>query len=222
MPKERGLKRIYRYCGIGFSNLLFRLSKKLNPNLITISGFLIFFSGWLQYVIFYMFNEIVFLNKSIFIISIQIAIIIDYIDGEYARKINQCTKRGQYIDGGLDYLKILLTYVLIYYTFEDLIVRLLTFILLIIYSAFRWIRNTIHYESSKNIEKPKEGRFLSLSLIISFSIPHQFLYLSVFLIFGIWQILLLIIIIGIMFCLKDSVKLNKLLKKVDEMKQLSK
>ena len=40
MKKENGLKRVYRFLGIGFSHIIYKLSKKLNPNGITISDLL--------------------------------------------------------------------------------------------------------------------------------------------------------------------------------------
>ena len=98
MPKESGLKRVYRFGGIGISNLLFKISKNINPNIITISGFLIFISGWIQYLMMYLFSEIIFFHKLFLIIAINIALFLDYCDGEYAKKVNKCTKRGEFLD----------------------------------------------------------------------------------------------------------------------------
>ena len=63
MKKERGLKRVYRFLGVGFSNILYKISKKINPNLITLCGFFIFSLAWLQYLVMYLFSEINLINK---------------------------------------------------------------------------------------------------------------------------------------------------------------
>ncbi len=209
MPKESGLKRVYRFGGIGISNLLFKISKKINPNTITISGFLVFISGWIQYLMMDLFSEIIFINKIFLIVAINIALFLDYCDGEYAKKVNKCTKRGEFLDGVLDIIKISLTYILIYITSNIKIIKLIVFLSSVIFTISMWSRYSKYRENLVKTSS-KEGKFLTISILFSFSIVHQYLYISIFLISGIWQILLLLLLLGLGTTLYNFMKLMKM------------
>lgn len=211
MKKERGLKRIYRYLGIGFSNILYKISKKINPNVITLCGFFVFSLAWLQYLGIYLFGEVNLINKILLIVGFNIALIIDYLDGEYARKTNKCSKIGHHLDGILDYIKISTTYLLLYLTTNEHFGKLLIFVSSVIFTIFIWSKFTSYREKLMS-KAPKEGKFLSLSLLFSFSIAHQYLYFSIYLLSGLWQILVLQIALGSVFTLKNFVKLFKMAK----------
>ncbi|MBA7629831.1 hypothetical protein ES703_37338 [subsurface metagenome] len=214
MKKERGLKRIYRYLGIGFSNILYKISKKINPNVITLCGFFVFSLAWLQYLGIYLFGEVNLINKILLIVGFNIALIIDYLDGEYARKTNKCSKIGHHLDGILDYIKISTTYLLLYLTTNEHFGKLLIFVSSVIFTIFIWSKY-ISYRENLMSKAPKEGKFLSLSLLFSFSITHQYLYFSIYLLFGLWQILVLQIALGSVFTFKNFVKLFKMAKIID-------
>jgi len=221
MPKENGLKRIYRFSGMGSSYAIFKISKKINPNTITISGFLVFISGWIQYLMMYLFSEIIFLNKIILVIAIHIALILDYCDGEYAQKANKITIKGEFLDGILDIFKISLTYIIIYFTSSDQFIKLMLFLTSVIFAISVWSRYSMwgrHSRDSEDLTKTpsKEGRILTISLLLGFSIVHQYLYFSIFLIFGIWQILLLLLLLGLGTTFYDSMKLMKLARNLDK------
>lgn len=221
MPKENGLKRIYRFSGMGVSYAIFKISKKINPNTITISGFLVFISGWIQYLMMYLFSEIIFLNKIILVITIHIALILDYCDGEYAKRVNKITIKGEFLDGILDIIKISLTYIIIYFTSSDQIIKLMLFLSSVIFAFSVWSRYSMwgrHSRDSEHLTKTpsKEGRILTISLLLGFSIVHQYLYFSIFLIFGIWQILLLQLLLGLGTTFYDSMKLMKLARNLDK------
>lgn len=212
MRKENGLKRIYRFGGIGISRILLKISKSINPNTITISGFIVFIIGWMQYLIFYLFYEIVFLNKIFFIIALNIALIIDYCDGEYAKKVNKCTELGDFLDGVLDIIKISLTYVLLYFTSDTQIIKLMIFFLSVIFTISMWIR----YHKTLPETPSKEGKFLTIKLLFGYSIVHQYLYFSIFLIFGLWQILLLPLLLGLITIFNIFKKLIKMARILDK------
>jgi len=221
MPKENGLKRIYRFSGMGVSYAIFKISKKINPNTITISGFLVFISGWIQYLMMYLFSEIIFLNMIILVITIHIALILDYGDGEYAKRVNKITIKGEFLDGILDIIKISLTYIIIYFTSSDQIIKLMLFLSSVIFAISVWSRYSMwgrHSRDSEDLTKTpsKEGRILTISLLLGFSIVHQYLYFSIFLIFGIWQILLLLLLLGLGTTFYDSMKLMKLARNLDK------
>ena len=163
----------------------------------------------------YLFYEVLLVNKILLIIAFNIALIIDYVDGEYARKINKYSKRGQHIDGILDFIKISITYILIYLTTDDPITKFLIFTSLVIFTIFMWSRYSM-YRENLIAESSKEGKFLSLSLLFSFSVAHQYLYFSIYLLFGFWQILLLQILIGLALTSKNFIKLMKTAKKLDK------
>lgn len=215
MKKENGLKRIYRFLGIGSSHIIYKFSKNLNPNGITVSGFIILILGWLQYLTMYLFYEVLLLNTILLIITFNIALIIDYVDGEYARKVNRCSKRGQHLDGILDFIKISITYILIYLTTKDQITKLLIFTSSVIFTIFMWSRYSM-YRENLIAESSKEGKLFSLSLLFSFSVAHQYLYFSIYLLFGLWQIIILQILIGLAFTSKNFIKLMKTAKKLDK------
>ena len=214
MKKESGLKRIYRFLGSGFSNILYKISKKINPNVITLCGFFAFSLSWLFYLIVYLFGEISLINNILLIVGFNIALIIDYVDGEYARKANKCSKVGHHLDSILDIIKILATYLLIYFTTTESFGKLLMFTTLVIFTFFTWSKYNIYRENLMS-EVSKEGKFLSLSLLFSFSYAHQYLYFSIYLLFGIWQILILHMALGIAFTFKNLVKLLKMAKIID-------
>ena len=220
MTKANGLKRIYRFSGRGVSYTLFKISKNINPNTITISGFLVFISGWIQYLMMYLFSEIIFINKIFLIVAINIALILDKSDGEYARRVNKITMKGEFLDGVLDIIKISLTYIIIYFTSNDQI-KLMLFLSSVIFAISVWIRYSMwgrHGSDIKNtINTPsKEGRFLTISLLFGFSMVHQYLYFSIFLIFGVWQILLLQILCGLGMTFYYSRKIMKMARDLDK------
>lgn len=214
MRKEKGLKRIYRFISIGCSYILFKLSKKINPNTITILGFITFMIGWIQYLTIFILGEIVFLNKIFFVVAIHSALIIDYTDGDYAGRINRRSKVGHYLDGVLDFSKILLTYFLGYFTTDHQFEKLLLFLSLIVLAFFLWSKSNIYRENIA--KKPsKEGKFLTVSLLFGFSLVHQYLYFSIYILFGLWQILLLQILLGLALTLKNFITVIKYAKKID-------
>ncbi len=214
MKKERGLKRVYRFLGSGFSNILYKISKKINPNVITLCGFFIFSLSWFLYLLVYLFGEICLIHNILLIVGFNIALIIDYLDGEYARKANKCSKVGHHLDSILDIIKILTTYLLIYFTTTVPFEKLLIFTSSIIFTFFTWTKYSISRENLMS-KVSKEGKFLSLSLLFSFSYAHQYLYFSIYLLFGIWQILILHMALGIAFTFKNLVKLLKTAKIID-------
>jgi len=224
MPKDNGLKRIYRFSGIGVSYTLFKISKNINPNTITITGFLVFISGWTQYLMMYLFSEIIFINKIFLIVAINIALILDKSDGEYARRVNKSTIKGEFLDGILDIIKISLTYFIIYFTSNDQIIKLMLFLSSVIFALSVWIRYSMWGRHGSDIENSintpsKEGRFLTISLLFGFSIVHQYLYFSIFLIFGVWQILLLQLLFGLGMTFYYSMKLMKMARDLDKNSQ---
>ena len=196
MPSENGLNRIYRFGAIGLSYMLFKITKRINPNTITVTGFIIFFLGWVQYLIFFLLSEFLFLSNIIFLITIQVALLIDYTDGEYAHRINRTSKIGHYLDGTLDFIKISLTYFLVYFITENQFEKLLILITSVVFTFYVWSRSN-RYRENIAAASTKEGRFLTISLLFNFSVAHQYLYFSIFLFFGIWQILILQITLGL-------------------------
>lgn len=221
MTKANGLKRIYRFSGRGVSYILFKISKNINPNTITITGFLVFISGWTQYLMMYLFSEIIFINKIFLIVAINIALILDKCDGEYARRVNKSAMKGEFLDGVLDIIKISLTYLIIYFTSNDQIVKLMLFLSSVILAISLWVRFSMWGRHGSDIETsintPSiEGRFLTISLLFGFSMAHQYLYFSIFLIFGVWQILLLQILCGLGMTFYYSRKVMKKARDLDK------
>lgn len=217
MRKEKGLKRIYRYASNGLSYILFKLSKKINPNTITISGFIIFMINWMYYLFIFIFGEITFLNTIIFVAVLHIVLIIDFTDGDYAGRVNRRTKVGHYLDGVLDFIKILLTYLLLYYITNDKFEKLLIFLSLIVFALFLWTRSNLYRENLAK-RSSKEGKFLTISLLFGFSLVHQYLYFSIYLLFGLWQVLLLQILLGLILTLNNFLKIIKHVRKLDQTK----
>ncbi|MFX0043513.1 MAG: CDP-alcohol phosphatidyltransferase family protein [Candidatus Hodarchaeota archaeon] len=220
MRTEKGLKRIYRYASNGLSYILFKLSKKINPNTITILGFIIFLINWSFYLFIFIFSEITFLNTIIFVALLHIVLIIDYTDGDYAGRVNRRSKFGHYLDGALDFIKILCIYLLLYFITNTKFEKLLIFLSLTVLALFLWTRSNLYRENLAKRSK-KEGTFLTFSLLFGFSMVHQYLYFSIYLLFGLWQILILQISLGLAFTLKDYLKLIKHARKLDQ-QELSK
>ncbi|MFX1316108.1 MAG: CDP-alcohol phosphatidyltransferase family protein [Promethearchaeota archaeon] len=216
MRKEKGLKRIYRYASNGLSYILFKMSKKINPNTITILGFITFMANWVFYLFVFLLGEITFLNKVIFVAILHIVLVIDFTDGDYAGRINRRTKLGHYLDGVLDFAKILFTYLLFYFI-SNKFDKLLIFLSLIVLAFFLWSKSNLYRENLVK-KSSKEGKFLTISLLFGFSLVHQYLYLSIFLIFGFWQILILQILMGLLLTLKNFLKIIKYAKKFDQTK----
>lgn len=84
MKQEIGLKGIYRFLGRLFAKFLNRFLKPFNPNIITVCGFLIYI---IAVAIFTIYGEKAKydINLFIFIISTQLALILDFTEGSYAR-----------------------------------------------------------------------------------------------------------------------------------------
>ena len=208
MPKENGLKRVYRFGGIGISNMIFRFSKKINPNLITISGFIVYLLGAMQYVIALLLNEIYLLTNILFVVTIQFALFIDYADGEYARRVNKTSKKGHYLDGMLDLTKISITYFLIYFSSNNEPIKIVLFISSLLFIIVRFSNRNVKSQNSAK-DHSNNGKFLTISLILGFSVVHQFLYFSLYLLFGMWQILILPIAMGLLLFVRNSIKIFK-------------
>ncbi|MFX1375583.1 MAG: CDP-alcohol phosphatidyltransferase family protein [Promethearchaeota archaeon] len=215
MPTENGLNRIYRFGAIGLSYILSKITKKINPNTITVTGFIIFILGGAQYLILFLVDELLFLSKIIFLITIQIALLIDYTDGEYANRINRTSRKGHYLDGTLDFIKISLTYFLVYFTIENQYEKLLILITSVAFTFYVWSRSNL-YRENIGAHSTKEGKFLTISLLLSFSVAHQYLYFSIFLLFGIWQILILQITLGIGLACINLTKVFKFVINLDK------
>ena len=74
------------------------------PN--NLCGFFVFSLSWFYYLLVYLFGEISLINNILLIVAFNIALIIEYLDGEYARKAIKCSKIGHHLDGILDIIKI--------------------------------------------------------------------------------------------------------------------
>ncbi|MFX1426035.1 MAG: CDP-alcohol phosphatidyltransferase family protein [Promethearchaeota archaeon] len=215
MPVENGLNRIYRFGAIGLSFMLSKITKRINPNAITVTGFIVFFLGWIQYLLFFLLSEFLFLPKIIFLITIQIALLIDYADGEYANRVNRTSRKGHYLDGTLDFMKISLTYFLVYFITENQFEKLLILITSVAFTFYVWSRSNL-YRENIGAHSTKEGKFLSITLLFSFSVAHQYLYFSIFLLFGIWLILILQITLGFGFAAINLKKVFNYVRKFDK------
>ncbi len=117
----------------------------------------------------------------------------------------------------LDFIKILLTYLLLYYITNDKFEKLLIFLSLIVFTLFLWTRSNLCRENLAK-RSSKEGKFLTISLLFGFSLVHQYLYFSIYILFGLWQILLLQILLGLVLTLNNFLKIIKHVRKLDQTK----
>lgn len=90
-PKRLGISRLYRFISenLGAALPLFNV----NPNLISLIGF-IFTIPAIIFINFYPLN----------VILIFVSLILDWLDGVYARRLNKVSYRGYMIDVTLDHL----------------------------------------------------------------------------------------------------------------------
>jgi phosphatidylglycerophosphate synthase len=193
--RENGLKRIYRFLGKITSVKLLDISTKINPNHITISSFISVLFGILL---------VVFTNNPIYlVIGMQLALILDYADGEYARATLKTSKNGHYLDSMLDIFKIVLVYCFIYFINNSEIDRVLVFLNLAIFSIFLWSKIDIgKIKTSVNTDF-KEGSYFKTNLLFGYSLVHHYLYISFYLLTAIDLFLILPIVFGSILIYKN-------------------
>jgi phosphatidylglycerophosphate synthase len=78
-----GLRFFYRGVGLYFASFLDKRFKKFNPNILTVLGLIIHLIALLIFVLYGEFGINVY--SLVFIFGIQIAFLLDFVDGSYAR-----------------------------------------------------------------------------------------------------------------------------------------
>jgi phosphatidylglycerophosphate synthase len=206
--KEIGLKGIYRIMGVAIAKILIRISKPFNPNIITISGFIISMASMIAFGL-YGKKATYNIYMLVFILGTQLALILDYADGSYARIIGRTSHWGDILDGFLDSLKIIFLFGLSYLVSQNRIKEFLIVGLILIYVLDQRVKLILVSQNRQNpnvlnnqaVDNTKAKWSYAICYMIripfGFNVAHCFLYMSLWFLFDFTYFLFVLYITGL-------------------------
>lgn len=215
--KEIGLKGIYRFLGESTAKLLNKYFKSFNPNIITVFSFIICI---VSIVVFWLYGEKATYNIYIliFILGTQLALILDYGDGSYARMIGKTSYHGHVLDASLDFLKLIFLFGLSYWIAGSQIEKLIVFGLVLLYAFYCALKPALteQLQQSSNklrnqiVNSTKAKWNYAVRILFGFNIVHFYFYISIWFLCG-WAYILFILYVAGLFSIfrmiKSSLKL---------------
>jgi len=211
MKQEIGLKGIYRFLGRLIAKLLTKLFKPFNPNIITVCGFLIYIIGVGIFTI-YGKKATYDVNLFIFIIGTQLALILDFTDGSYARMVSKTSHYGRILDSFLGTLEIMILFGLAYFIAGSPTEKCIVIGLVLIY-AFDQRAKLITVSQSRENSNKEERTTLDnktsweylIKIPIGFTFAHFYLYVTLWFLFNSIYFLFVLYIVGL-FSIASRIK----------------
>lgn len=213
MEKEIGLKGIYRFLGRLIARLLNRCFGVFNPNIITVAGFLTYI---IAVAIFAVYNRRTAndITLYIFIAGTQLALILDFADGSYARMVNRTSHYGRILDSFLGTLEVIILFGLGYFIAEALTEKWIVVCLVLIYALDQRARLILvsQKRQNSNVQKneavgnSKARWSYMLRIPLGFNVAHFYLYMSLWFLFDFIYFLFVLYIVGL-FSIISTIKL---------------
>lgn len=211
MKNEIGLKGIYRFLGRLIARLLNRYFGVFNPNIITIAGFLIYIIG-VSIVAVYGRGPTNDIPLYIFIAGTQLALILDFADGSYARMVNRTSHYGRILDSLFGTLEIMILFGLAYFIAGSQTEKCIVIGLVLIYAFNLKAKLTTVSQSRKNSNKEERTTLNNkttwdylIKIPIGFSFAHFYLYVILWLLFDFVYFLFVLYIVGL-FSIASRIK----------------
>jgi len=211
MKQEIGLKGIYRFLGKLIARLLNKFLKPFNPNIITVCGFLIYVIAVAIFII-YGGKAKYDINLFIFIIGTQLALILDFTDGSYARMVNKTSYYGRVLDSFLGALEIMILFGLAYFIAGSPTEKYIVIGLVLIYAFDQKTKLIAVSQSRKNSNKEKKTTLDNktrweylIKIPIGFSLAHFYLYVTLWFLFNSIYFLFVLYIVGL-FSIANRIK----------------
>lgn len=202
MKQEIGLRGIYRFLGRLIAKLLNGFLKPFNPNIITIAGFLIYIIG---VGIFAVYGRKITNGIILFIVGTQLALILDFTDGSYARMINRTTHFGHVLDSFLGTLRFVFLFGVAYFIAGTLAEKYIVVFLLLIYALNQKVKFVLSSQNNSNLTSPendsvaKSKRKISylVKIPFGFGAAHFYLYVTLWFLFDFVYFLFLLYVVGL-------------------------
>lgn len=204
MKQEIGLRGIYRFLGRLIARLLNKFLKPFNPNIITVCGFLIYV---IAVAIFTIYGEkaIYDVNLFIFIIGTQLALILDFTDGSYARMINRTTHFGHVLDSFLGTLRFIILLGVAYFIAKTPAEKYIVVFLMLIYALNQKVKFVLSPQNNSNLTSRGNDSFTKLKRNISylvkipfgFGAAHFYLYVTLWFLFDFVYFLFVLYVVGL-------------------------
>jgi len=210
--KEIGLKGIYRFFGELTAGFLYKYFKVFNPNIITFLGFIICISS---IIVFWIYGEKLSYDiyMIFFLLGTQVALVLDFADGSYARMIDKTSYYGHVLDASFDFLKLFFLFGLSYWMAENYIERTLIFGLVLIYAFYCALKPVLTEQFLQNQYEPKNQTTSNVKrkmnyavrILFGFNIAHFYFYISIWFLSG-WAYVLFILYIAGLFSILKMIK----------------
>lgn len=205
MKQEIGLKGIYRFLGRSIARLLNKFLEPFNPNIITACGFLIYIVAVSIFAI-YGGKAVYDKNLLIFVIGTQLALILDFADGSYARIVNRITHYGHILDSFVGTLEIIILFGLVYFIAGSLNEKYIVIGLVLIYAFDQRVKVITVPENKINSNEQIKTRFHNnkkrwdylIKIPIGFNLAHFYLYVTLWLLFDFIYFLFVLYIVGLL------------------------
>jgi len=186
MKNEIGLKGIYRFLGNWIARLLNRHFGVFNPNIVTIASFLIYIIAVGIFAIYSSRKPTNDITLYIFIAGTQLALILDFADGSYARMVNRASYHGRILDSLFGTLEVIILFALAYLVAKALTEKWIVVCLVLIYTLDQRLKLSFVSQKRQNSKvqkhehvdnrKPKWHHMLRIPF--GFNVAHFFLYMS--------------------------------------------
>lgn len=204
MKNEIGLKGFYRFLGISVAKFLKKHFKPFNPTIITVCGFLVYI---LTVSIFAIFGKkgVNNIYLFIFIVGTQLALILDFTDGSYARMVNRTSYSGHVWDIFSGILETIILFGLIYFKAEGPIEQFIIVSLMLIYVLNQKIKfslsSRMNFRTNGQEERLYQSSKINISYIIripfGFGLAHFYLYVTLWFLFDFLCFLLVLHVVGL-------------------------
>ena len=211
MKNEIGLKGIYRFLGRLIARLLNRYFGVFNPNIITIVGFLIYIITVGIFAV-YSRKSANGITLYIFIIGTQLALILDFADGSYARMVNRTSYYGRVLDSFLGTLEIMILFGLAYFIAGSPTEKCIVIGLVLIYAFDQRAKLITVSQSRKNSNKEERTTLDNktsweylIKIPIGFTFAHFYLYVTLWFLFNSIYFLFVLYIVGL-FSIASRIK----------------
>lgn len=211
--KEIGLKGIYRFLGESTAKLLNKHFRTFNPNIITIIGFI---SCLVSIIVFGLYGEKSTYNiyMLIFILGTQLALILDFADGSYARMVNRTSYFGRILDSFLGTLEVIILFGMGYFIAEALTEKWIVVGLVLIYALDQRVKLILASQKRQNSNVQKKEAVDSSKAIwsymiripLGFNVAHFYLYVSLWFLSDFIYFLFVLYIVGL-FSIISTIKL---------------
>ncbi len=206
MKQEIGLKGIYRFLGRLIARLLKKYFGVFNPNIITIAGFLTYIIGVSIFAVYRRrpTNDI---PLYIFIAGTQLALILDFADGSYARMVNRMSYYGHILDGFLGTLEVIILFGLGYFIAEVLTEKWIVVCLVLIYALEQRVKLILVTQNKQNskvqkketVDKTKAKWRYIIRIPLGFNVAHFYLYISLWFLFDFIYFLFVLYLVGLFY-----------------------